>query len=125
MTFSHEQWTERVAQAYRDSVARGEHDRECEYHPEGFYLCHCKKRRRVAVFGNEPPSAELYFPPPSCTRCDGDLYWDEGWRCDECSLRWSSHGTDAEYTDDHGDDLAAESARWAACHLTHVSSDLS
>ncbi|KEP75877.1 hypothetical protein HR12_21025 [Microbacterium sp. SUBG005] len=115
---NHEEWKTNIPKRYEEAVARGEHDTDCEYHPEGFYLCHCRKRARIAQGFVEPPSGELYFPPPSCLRCHGDLDYDEGWTCHECRLHWSAAGTDAEYQDDHGDDLAAESARWAERWLT-------
>lgn len=103
-----------IAESYAASVERGEHDDLCEYDVRGFYLCHCSKRRREAEGFTEPPGDELYFPPPSCPRCDDDLDFDEGWACRRCHLHWNERGVDAEFTDDYGDDLAEESAKWKA-----------
>jgi len=105
----------RIAARYAEQIARGEHDDACEYDVRGFYLCHCSKRKREAAGFTEPPSDDLYFPPPSCPHCDGDLDSDgDSWCCYSCRLQWTQHGTDAEFTDDHGDDLAEDSAAWKA-----------
>jgi hypothetical protein len=112
---------EGAAASYAAECARGEHDSQCEYDPRGFFLCHCKKRRRVAAGVTEPPADELYFPPPTCPRCRVDLEYDEGWRCDSCHLRWREDGTHAEFTDEYGDDLAQRSAAWKASR--HLDAD--
>lgn len=111
---TNEEWIAKNATRYYEAVARGDHDEDCEYDVRGFYLCHCSKRRREAAGFTEPPSDELYFPPPSCPRCDEDLDFDDGWACRECRVHWSANGSDAEFTDEYGDTLAEDSARWKA-----------
>lgn len=95
---------ERVLERHAESVARGEHDDQCEYGP-GFYLCHCSKRRREASGFTVAPTEELYFPPPACPHCDEDLEFDgDGWTCGKCPLRWDSSGSGgAAFTDEYGD----------------------
>lgn len=103
----------KAATRYRAEVARGEHDDECEYDARGFLLCHCSKRRREAEGFADPPSEPLYFPPPDCPRCDRSLLHDgDQWACEDCSLAWSDNGFMATFTDDYGDDLAAQARRW-------------
>jgi hypothetical protein len=116
---THEEWQADVARRYHEAVARGEHDDQCEYHPEGFYLCHCKKRARVATGLTELPDTPLDFPPPSCSNCYADTEFDgDSFVCHECHLAWSSDGTDPHWTDDYGDDLPQDSAKWAARWLS-------
>lgn len=108
-------WNQKVVERYHAAVARGEHDAECEYDTRGYYLCHCSKRRREADGHSEPPTEDLYFPPPSCPRCDNDLDSDgDSWRCYSCRLQWSYSGDadSAEFTDDYGPNLKAEVAAW-------------
>ena len=96
-------------------VAEGKHDDACEWRANGHYLCHCSKRRREAAGFSEPPTEELYFPPPACPRCDQDLDHDgDSWRCYTCQLAWDNDGSHAHYTDDYGDDLAAGAAHYDA-----------
>ncbi|QWF85758.1 hypothetical protein [Amycolatopsis sp. CA-230715] len=102
---------EHIARRHAESVARGEHDDQCEVLATlGFYLCHCSKRRREARGYTEPPG-DLDFPPPVCPRClvavdhDGD-----GWECRVCDVTWDSDGTGASFCDDYGDLGAALSA---------------
>lgn len=109
------EWDERVEADYRASVERGEHDERCEYDVRGFYLCHCSKRRREASGFTEPPTDDLFFPPPDCTHCDKPLDHDgDGWSCYACSLSWDSNGSgeSARFTDTFGDDLKADAERW-------------
>jgi hypothetical protein len=121
---THEEWQADVRRRYAEAVARGEHDEQCEYHPEGFYLCHCRKRRRLAAGHTELPNPGLDFPPPPCPNCYGDLSFDgDGWDCRPCHLSWSSDGSNPHWTDDYGDDLAADSARWAEHWLARANSD--
>ena len=110
-----EEWTERVAVHYLAAVERGEHDEQCEFDVGGFYLCHCSKRRREVEGFTEPPTDDLYFPPPDCPHCDEGLYHDgNGWACDNCSLSWESNGSgsSARFIDSYGDDLKADAERW-------------
>lgn len=87
--------------------ARGEHDDECEQSlREQFWICNCSKRARLAAGRTETPTEDLYFPPPSCPACDGDLECDgDGWDCTACHLSWDTGGSasSACWTDDHGD----------------------
>lgn len=118
------EWREKCAARYMESVERGEHDEECEYDPQGFYLCHCSKRRREAKGFTEPPTDNLEFPPPDCPRCYEGLHFDEGWYCPACSLSWhsSGDGDSARFTDDHGDDLAGQAERWRVTQATYRAS---
>lgn len=109
-------FAQRAAADHAAEVARGEHDDQCEFRPGGFYICHCSKRARIAQ-GYTTPPGELIWNPPDCPRCwrevefDGDL-----WTCRHCRCHWDSYGYDAEFDDDHGDDLAADLAAWEAAH---------
>lgn len=108
-----EEWNEECRVRHEESVARGEHDAECEYDYRGFHLCHCSKRKREAEGFTSPPDEELYFPPPDCPRCGSGLDHDgDGFQCYGCSLCWSSDGTRPQFTDSYGDDLAADKAKW-------------
>ena len=114
-----EEWKARVARDYAMAVGRGEHDDQCEFDVGGFYLCHCSKRRREAKGFIKPPTEDLYFPPPDCTRCDKALEHDgDCWRCYDCSLSWDStgDGSSAQFTDVFGGDLATDAERWRANH---------
>lgn len=97
-----EKWTER-----RDA---GHHDRKCEQR-ERSYICHCRKRARIGRGLTTPPTEDLYFPPPSCPSCNGDLNCDgDSWDCHKCGLSWDSYGTgsSAKFTDDYGTDFGGE-----------------
>ena len=110
-------WKQEIVKRYHAAVERGEHDDECEYDTRGYYLCHCSKRRREANGHGELPNEDLYFPPPSCPRCDNDLDSDgDSWRCYACRLQWSYSGDSdsAEFTDDYGPNLKAEVSAWRA-----------
>lgn len=105
---------ERVAANHAASVDDGEHDEKCEFDVGGFYLCHCSKRRREAEGFTEPPTDRLEFPPPLCPRCEEELLYEDGFCCPGCSLAWDSDNRTARFTDDFGDDLAAELEQWRA-----------
>lgn len=94
---------------HQAEVAAGLHDDECEYGRKLklsiLMLCHCSKRRRERAGFTTPPTDDLYFPPPSCPRCDRDLNHDGGsWHCYECSLFWDSRGAgcSCQFTDEYG-----------------------
>jgi hypothetical protein len=101
----------RAMERHAADVARGLHDDACEYgkrlsNGTRLLLCHCSKRRREAKGFTAPPREDLYFPPPDCPRCDGDLDHDgDSWNCYECSLSWESNGSGSSchFTDDYGD----------------------
>jgi hypothetical protein len=106
----HDEWLARCKAEHQASVERGEHDERCEYgtKPNGsiLLLCHCSKRRREAAGFTTPPDVDLYFPPPTCSHCDGDLDHDgDGWQCYECALSWDSNGrgSSCTFTDEFGD----------------------
>lgn len=109
------EWTDRMAAEHEAAVELEKHDEQCEVDVRGFFLCHCSKRRREARGLTEPPTDDLYFPPPRCTKCDERLYHDgDGWACEDCSLSWDSSGAgrSARFTDVYGDDLVADAERW-------------
>lgn len=94
---------EHVETRHQQEVVRGAHDSNCEWGP-GFYLCNCAMRARVASGLVFVPDEPLEFPPPFCPHCGDETWHDgDGWRCDACHLQWSSDGTGAHFTDDHGD----------------------
>jgi len=96
-----------------DRMARwlnGTHDDRCEQR-ERNWLCHCSKRRRESRGLTVPPTEDLYFPPPDCPECTGDLEFDgDLWDCPTCRLAWSSDGraSTARFTDDYGTDFGGE-----------------
>ena len=90
---------------YKDQLEKGQHDHRCEQRERSF-ICHCRKRRRVARGLTTVPAEDLYFPPPSCPSCGADVHHDgDGWRCDPCSLSWNSAGDawSAEFIDEYGE----------------------
>lgn len=102
-----------VAARYADEVGRGEHDSQCEFRPEGFWLCHCSKRAREAQGYTEPPG-ELIWRSPECPRCLREVDHDgDTWSCHNCRCHWDPDGHDAEFDDDFGD-LTADLAAWEA-----------
>lgn len=116
MSTTHGEWVERCMAEHAEEVMRGLHDDQCEYTRTRF-LCHCSKRRREAAGFTIPPHDDLYFPPPSCSRCHGDLDHDgDSWQCYECCLSWDSNGRgdSCTFTDEYGsacDDPTNEIAR--------------
>jgi len=120
-------WAIKVRERHQKELVDGLHDSDCEFRPEGFYICHCSKRRREARGLITPPDDDLYFPPPYCTNdeCHETLKHDgDNWRCHNCNLSWDSEGRgeSAKFTDDYGPDLAAEVARWDQRALNHEGS---
>lgn len=104
------------AKAKRDhwaAVERGEHDPQCEWRPDGFYVCGCSKRRRESV-GYAVPPGELIHLAPVCPRCHNDVVHDgDTFTCYSCNAYWpNAYGT-AEFFDDYGD-VAADLAKWEA-----------
>lgn len=93
---------ERTEQAHAESVARGEHDTQCEYRPK-FYICHCSKRRRIAAGHTEPPG-ELLWQYPICQRCNEEVDHDgDNYTCPRCCCWWDDKGMTATFYDDYGD----------------------
>lgn len=120
-------WSIKVRERHQKELVDGLHDSDCEFRSEGFYLCHCSKRRREARGLTTPPIDDLEFPPPSCPvrSCYKDLEHDgDRWRCYDCNLSWDSDGRgySAQFTDDYGPNLAAEVARWDQRALNHEGS---
>jgi hypothetical protein len=105
MAFSMEGFFARADALHAEQVAQGLHDAECEW-DKNHRLCHCSKRRREAEGFTTPPDEDLYFPPPDCPHCAGDLEFDgDGFSCYKCRLSWDSRGSgsSARFTDDYGD----------------------
>ena len=101
---------ERSRERHYVEVSEGLHDSECEWRANGHYICHCSKRSREENGFTTPPE-DLYFPPPNCSHCDGDLEFDgDGFTCEHCNVAWDSDGTRARFTDDYGQDLAERAA---------------
>lgn len=100
----------RALAAHQAQVAGGLHDDQCEYGGQlksaRLLLCHCSKRRREAKGFTTPPTDDLYFPPPRCSHCEGELDHDgDSWACYECALSWDSDGRGESccFTDEYGD----------------------
>lgn len=118
----------RSLERHAEQVAKGEHDGQCEWsEEENFWLCNCSKRRREAEGFTTPPTEDLYFPPPDCPKCDGELDFDgDGFRCYRCHLSWSSDGlgSSAQFTDDHGDlSRCTEHGRRGCWHCQHAAKE--
>jgi hypothetical protein len=99
---------------YYNAVDAGEHDDLCEVDVRGFFLCHCKKRARLAKGHIEPPGPLLYMAP-SCPRCLRDVYHDgDGYVCEECHAFWNSNDEshEGEFTDDYEEELNEQRNRW-------------
>lgn len=143
-----EDFFKRADERYAADKAAGLHDVRCEQvrnvdqHHNGFHLCHCSRRRRIALGVTTAPTDPLDFPPPSCpnefevphkvrlddatarilgreTRDDASLSHDgDGWVCHVCNLAWDRDGYGgAEFTDTHADSddaLRAERDKWLA-----------
>jgi hypothetical protein len=94
---------ERAAKAHAESVARGEHDDQCEYQAiKGWYLCNCSMRARLARGLTEVP--ELEFQYPVCLGCNESVHSDgDSYYCPNCSVSWNSRGSNGHFNDDHGD----------------------
>lgn len=110
-------WEARCMAAHAADVARGLHDDQCEYgrvlRRSRLMLCNCSKRRRELAGFTTPPSEDLHFPPPDCTRCNSELDHDgDCWRCYACCLAWESNGSgeSCSFTDDFGDLAGSEAA---------------
>lgn len=103
-----------VLERHAEQVARGEHDSQCEWRAEGFYLCHCSKRRREHDGFTEPPG-ELIFNNPVCPRCYHEVGHDgDSFTCPRCCAYWDEPGAEATFYDEYGDNLAADLAAWEA-----------
>lgn len=107
---AHAEWEARCMAGHHKEVARGLHDEECEYgtrlNLSRLMLCHCHKRKREQAGLTEPPTDDLYFPPPDCPRCGEDLVHDgDCWVCSPCALSWASNGDgrSCTFTDEYGD----------------------
>lgn len=99
------------------------HDDECEQR-ERSYICHCAKRRRLATGLTEVPTDDLYFPPPTCTHCHGDLEYDgDLWECPKCHIVWDRSGeaSTARFVDDYGTDFGGEQFGHLMRHMAAAS----
>jgi hypothetical protein len=86
------------------------HDEDCEWDPDGFFLCHCSKRAREARGLTKPP--DLFVQYPICGECNESVDSDgDGFTCPRCSTFWPyrfADGDRGEFTDEFGDDLAGQ-----------------
>jgi hypothetical protein len=92
----------RLVDRHAAQAAEGKHDERCEWRPDGFYICNCSARKRIASGYTEPPG-ELIHQYPVCPRCDEEVSHDgDSYVCSRCSVWWDESG-DAHFNDDHGD----------------------
>ena len=106
-----------MMERYLVERARGEHDDECEVIPQGFWLCACALRSRLAK-GITTVPGPLAYVNPICPRCNEHVSYDgEGFVCEDCHVAWSSvdHNDPGEFNDDYGD-VAADRAAWLERH---------
>lgn len=86
------------------------HDEDCEWDPDGFFLCHCSKRDREASGLTKPPA--LFIQYPICGGCNETVKSNgDGFDCPTCSTFWpynSPDGEPGEFTDEFGDDLSGQ-----------------
>lgn len=103
--------TDRYLQAFE----RGEHDEYCEQDMSGFYVCHCRKRSRLAKGITEVPGP-LIQVYPTCRGCWLEVEFEDGFFiCPRCHVHWPTEDeyAEGEFNDDHGDEILAEDkARW-------------
>lgn len=105
-------YKQRVIESHIEATARGEHDNQCEWHPDGFWLCACSKRAREREGYTKPPG-ELIHQMPVCPRCEEEVAHDgDGFTCPRCKVDWDESGV-AHFYDDYGD-VAADRAKWDA-----------
>lgn len=99
----HNEWTARVLVKHADAVEAGEHDNECEWRPNGHFICNCRARKRIAAGFTEPPG-ELIHQYPICPRCDDEVHHNgDSFECPRCNCYWPSDGGPAVFNDDYGD----------------------
>lgn len=96
-------------EAHAWEVARGEHDRACEYGvTDGrttWRMCGCSQRRRERD-GHTGDLPGLEFCGPPCPRCGAETDCDDGvFSCPPCRASWNSDGSWRGYTDEHHDYL--------------------
>lgn len=95
------------------------HDDQCEQLPD-FYLCHCRKRERLARGLTQLP--RLIVEWPICSGCSNAVQHDgDSLRCDRCHVKWGANAGDdeeaAHFWDDHdtnGETLANMREKWIA-----------
>lgn len=110
-----ESFRSRAIEGHALAVEHGKHDGQCEWRPNGFYICNCSVRIRTAR-GYTVPPGPLLHQNPLCPRC-GDEVWHDGdsLTCNQCCVHWPDANGDAEFFDDHGD-LTEDLAKWEAKH---------
>lgn len=97
------EWHARAGANHALQVERGLHDPQCEWRPNGHFLCHCSKRKRERDGKTTPPGA-LIFGHPTCPGCREEVDHDgDSYRCDNCKVTWSSDGETSSFYDDYGD----------------------
>lgn len=105
---------ESMRERYQQTVIAGLHDDDCEQRPhDGYFLCHCAKRERIARGITTPPM--LYIAYPTCGECRRQVDSDgDGFTCERCHARWPysfEDGERGEFTDDYGE---LDPDRWVA-----------
>lgn len=105
-------WNANMLNRYRDALALGHHDSECEQR-ERYGLCGCRKRRRLTHGPTEPPM--LWYQSPLCSHCmQGVTHDGDSWVCSRCHVSWGSNDFDeaGTFDDDPGDLTASTEERW-------------
>jgi hypothetical protein len=95
-------------------MSRTQHDDQCERLPdEGWYICNCRLRDRLARGITEPPG-ELIHMYPACPGCYEETSHDgDHFICENCHAYWpSSHSEQAEFNDDDMSDVLAGRQSW-------------
>lgn len=97
-----EEWDEEIRAEHAESVAKGEHDAECEFDVvPRWWMCNCHKRARLARGLTTPPELEHQYP--ICLGCNEEVDHDgDGFCCERCGVSWNSAGA-GSFTDDMGD----------------------
>lgn len=96
------EWDEHLRSEHAESVAKGEHDSECEFEAiPRWWICNCHKRARLARGLTTPPGLEHQYPV--CLGCDEEVDHDgDGFCCERCGVSWNSRD-EGHFTDDMGD----------------------
>lgn len=117
-THSLQAWKDKIVDRYHAERRRGEHDDECEFIEDGFFLCHCSKRQRLKRGHGKPPGP-LWHSNPTCPRCHGEVeHTGDVWECETCHVSWDPNNYDdpGEFTDEYGDNLAEDREKFLAAH---------
>ena len=106
-------WSGWFVERYEKEVRAGLHDEQCERMPaEGWHICDCRKRDRLARGITEPPG-ELIHNYPTCPGCYRETWHDgDSFRCDHCHATWPESYSDHAVFDDEVGDVAADRQKW-------------